>query len=72
MFGIGILELAVVLIVALLVLGPKHLPDTARMIGRWFYQMKATVDSAQREIEKEWNLQKEPDDTVEENHENRS
>ena len=34
MFGIGMPELLIVLVVALLVLGPKKLPDIARSLGR--------------------------------------
>jgi Tat protein translocase TatB subunit len=34
MFGIGMSELGVILVVALIVLGPKRLPEAARAIGK--------------------------------------
>ena len=34
MFGIGMPELVVIMVVALIVLGPKRLPEVARQIGK--------------------------------------
>src|SRR5262245_57373394 len=45
MFGIGVPELLVILVVALIVLGPKRLPEVAQALGRAFAEFrKATSD----------------------------
>jgi sec-independent protein translocase protein TatA len=41
--NIGPLELGVVLLIALLVLGPKKLPDAGRALGDGLRQFKASV-----------------------------
>jgi Tat protein translocase TatB subunit len=42
-FGIGFLEVLVVLVVAMLVLGPEQLPQTAQKLGRLLSQARKTV-----------------------------
>jgi Tat protein translocase TatB subunit len=44
MFGIGFTELIVIFIVALLVLGPKRLPEVAKTLGKFYREIKSTVD----------------------------
>lgn len=39
----GPLELVVVLVIALIVLGPKRLPETARSIGRGMREMREAL-----------------------------
>jgi sec-independent protein translocase protein TatA len=41
--SIGPLELVVVLIIALIVLGPKRLPDAGRSVGRGLREFKDAV-----------------------------
>jgi sec-independent protein translocase protein TatA len=48
MFGIGPLELIVVLVVALLVFGPKRLPDLGRSLGSGMREFKESVTGADR------------------------
>ena len=49
MFGIGPLELIVVLVVALLVFGPKRLPDLGRSLGSGMREFKESVTGAVRD-----------------------
>jgi sec-independent protein translocase protein TatA len=49
MFGIGPVELIVVLVVALLVFGPKRLPDFGRSLGSGMREFKESVTGADRD-----------------------
>lgn len=50
MFGIGMPELLLILAVALIVLGPKKLPEIARSLGRGLAEFRRTTDEVRREI----------------------
>ncbi len=38
-FGIGIPEILIVIVLALIILGPKDMVETARKLGRWVYRV---------------------------------
>ena len=65
MFGIGMPELLLILAVALIVLGPKKLPEIARSLGRGLAEFRRTTDDVKREMQAAADLDARPesDDT---------
>lgn len=53
MFGVGVPEMLIILVVALLVFGPERLPELARTVGKTVGKVKSATGSIQREIERE-------------------
>jgi len=53
MFGIGFPELLLIMAIALIVLGPKRLPDLARALGRGFSEFKRATDELKQTFEAE-------------------
>lgn len=51
MFNIGPLELMVILVVALLVVGPQRLPEVARSVGRGLREFRKAQDEVQRTLQ---------------------
>ena len=53
MFGIGFPELLLIMAIALIVLGPKRLPDLARALGRGIAEFKRATDELKQTFEEE-------------------
>ena len=50
MFDIGFSELVAVGLIALIVLGPKRLPEVARTAGRWMGQLRRFIADVKQDI----------------------
>jgi sec-independent protein translocase protein TatB len=52
-FGVGLPELMVIIVVAVIVFGPDRLPEFARQAGRFVRQVKQFADSTRDDIRAE-------------------
>ncbi len=53
MFDVGLLELAVIALVAVIVLGPDRLPDLARQAAQLLHRVRGMAHSARDELRNE-------------------
>lgn len=51
MFGIGMPEMLLILVIALIVIGPKKLPDLAKSLGRAFAEFKRATSELKESFE---------------------
>jgi Tat protein translocase TatB subunit len=58
MFGIGMQELLIVAVAALLVVGPKRLPEVAQMLGKGYAQLKKAADDLQGALKAEMEVKR--------------
>lgn len=67
MFDLGIQELLVIFIVALLVFGPKRLPELGSSLGKGIAELKKAMQGIKEQVDAEMHDIKEPpavDDTI--------
>ena len=53
MFGVGLMEIAVILVVAMVVFGPDKLPELARQAGQMLRTVRRMADNARDDLRSE-------------------
>ena len=56
MFGLGVTEILVILVVAFLLFGPQQLPEVGRQVGKAVKGLKEATDDVRKSVEPELNL----------------
>ena len=64
MFGVGLPEILVILVVALVVVGPSRLPELAKSLGKAFNEFKRMADEVKETIQEEVIKEEPPKETV--------
>lgn len=59
MFNLGISEMAFIALLALLLIGPKQLPEVARTLGRFLNDLKHSTNSIKDEIQNQVRIDQE-------------
>ncbi len=54
MFDVGFWEILLILVLALVVLGPERLPQAARTVGYWVGKARRYIEGVKNEVEKEF------------------
>ena len=56
MFGLGAMEILIILVIAFLLFGPKELPEIGKQVGRAVKGFKDTTEDLRQSVEPEINM----------------
>ncbi len=56
----GFGELLVVLVIAVIFLGPDKIPETARTLGKWFNEIKSSLDDIKNSMQADLDVNEKP------------